>query len=457
MNGEKKFSLITSIVIGILLVSMVCLCAIYLFNIEGTDIYDLSKEDVQVIKSGNARVAYSKNLDDSYILPDKICICSSIVDDMVLIGFDSQMNSLYGTIKLLYEDFFTDENLITKLEKEDGQSSYLYSLDSNGLLIVWDNPIPLSAIYYFSFPNNINEDIPDTIVRKMYFYGETNNYTCVIVDENGDFLIYRKSFGDAEANPYYNMISNVSTIGMVNFKFGFEYKETSNIFEPIQDDAIITEKVQLGGAIAIRVSQSEIADNTSLFENLDVNLIKATSYVSEDNTLVYMIEGKSIYIDDSGNVTYTSEGNNSLSLSSLINLKTNYDLRDYLGACVVLINKMNLDFGDAVLYLRNVYINEGYAAISFGLRYENINVQMYNNPTIMLFEFENDRLKRVEFHCMEITGTYDYVFIEQFDLLVKSSLLSDTVNPGVAYLLDEQSKSFPVWVNVIKRDKEASR
>ena len=151
---------------------------------------------------------------------------------------------------------------------------------------------------------------------------------------------------------------------------------------------------------------------------------------------------------------YVVDGNNGTYLSDLINANANYEICDYIGASLVLINEFDLDFGEGDLYINHVSVYNGHVVIRFGLRYDNTNVVFDNSISVLSFEFENNLLKKAQFNCITIEGVGSYKKVEQYGAIVESSIFNENNSFGVVYILQEQTNTYPSWVGLKQNNRE---
>lgn len=454
-NSKRKIGFILNIIISILLVAMVCLFIVYLFSFENTSDYELSKEMVLSIREGNAKVKYQKLFDSSYVLPQYLVVCSKN-EDMALIGYKDEMKNNYDNIKYLMRVLCIDDNFAQKLSSEESQLYYANVLSGDGLIVKWNNPLPIEIISSMNYPydqyGNLYKGI---ILQKIFIYSSKETLEGLFFDASGDVYVFRMKYSSIDDNPYYAIYNNIDKQNMLNIKFAYELKKEDAKYLGFSDDEMICDNVKLKSIICEYYNRDTVVYNTKIFDNLGINLAKASIYAEVDGSIIFMQEGRTLRIYKNGKIEYVSDENNGVSINNMLNINSSVETLDYIGACMQMITDMNINFGLSDIYLKEFSVNDNNVYISFGLSYDNI-VIFGDLDTSYTFNFEGGSLIGFTSNPIIMTEKNDYKKINQH-LCLASSLNMNNVKMVVGYKVEEDVVFNPSWYTVSYTKEEGGR
>lgn len=434
MDKDRKINRIMNVIIALLLVCMVCLCIIYLFSFEKTNEVELSKDDVTRIRTGNAKLQYTKLFDQKYVLPTYFALCSNGSDDYVLFSNETRMNNLLSNIKPLFSDLINEETFIIKMVDEDAGVYYRDALSGNGILLEWHDVILSDILYSICFksdiPNGYYSGIP---IKKMFILPSDDSCEIILFDSTSNIYIFRNTYDSNEDNKGLSIYNSIDKSQMTIFDFAMNIKQDNVIYKGLSDDTVIPREIRYRNIELEKYSVDTITLNSNMFESLNIGLAKASIYTEPNGSVIYMHEGKRLYIKNDGTIEYTSDETSGLSLYDMIGLGQNYELMDYVGACFTFLDSAGFNFGSGTVYLKSIGVNGREVNISFGLMYNGVAI-LYGDNNAYSFRFINGTLVNAIFNPIEVMERNDYKKPTLYDCLARSFLSNGDENITVVYI-----------------------
>ena len=421
MNENKAVELIKTVVCAVLLVSLVCLCAIYIFGFGGVPNAGLSKSVMAALKRQSSKNEYSRYFSADYVIPEFIGVVSS--DGRRVGAFadtaDVKVRTLYSGFSVYLKQTFGGEGKVSSLSRAEGERKWREVLSGDSIYMDFCGEIPRSIIYFMTFPDASDENVGNEFISELAIFpvgeptvikstdvygGETISklyaFSVLARNRHGEYYLFESDFVPKTFTDVYFGMERIFSYNMSGmFSFEFDYGDCYTGMTVRTEDLSAPEVF-----ITPRdITGSEEA-TSRMAEAFGINYEKSARYYESDGAVSYIEEGHNIKLYRDGRIVYTVTGN-----AGGVRLNSgsgNSDIYDYIGMSIKLIKASGA--GDNVsLRLRGIYRNGKNTEVVFGYSCNNLSVSD-GDGGLLRFEFSGEKLVTAELALYDIQSTKRY-------------------------------------------------
>lgn len=486
-KNTKSVEVLKTALVCVLLVTLICLCAIYLFNFEETVDAQFGKAELGELKTESAKQSYASLLDKTLALPYFISYSDATGKRTSALASGEAFDTLYTDASRLCDGIFGDNGACEKTDRVTGEKIMEEAFSGAFFYMCFPYELPRQAVCAAMMPGGIYETSGNEYISEIVIY-PTNEYTvvkkelgtdlyesiylysyaAVSKDEHNNYsLYYLKAMPKTQDDIYFNTIfpASYNMTGTVSAEFALNgsldgFISENNIKKSISPTAIITDGLT-GKQITVN-EKSLSGYEEKLAGAFSLNVGKASVYTGDDGSVTYYEEGHNVVISGGRQAIYSSTGiSGGIPLSELLGQSSGSDICDYIGMSLILIKKMQMDAGCLDICLTGVYYNNGTVDISFGYTYESLPVEACGKSSFLNFRFRERTLVYADcsFISAYETDSREITVPQSWALFM--FLLSEDNGTKLcpAYACDEYGKSvYPSWYvySVTASDKSSA-
>ncbi len=478
--------LFKTIAVVFLMVTLVCLCVIYMLSYQRTETAVFTKDKMQELSGQSVQYQYADYLEASYVSPKWIGVSAkNFGENLGFFTLGGENEAIVNSVLPFYEKLFSSQGKVEKLTSEVGEPLFESLLADNYIYIAYETDLPKSIIYTLFSENSMLPAISDEYIREIviapgrYLYDGistvpfgTKVYTSVYTfyamarDSEGNYYRYTTEFSPSKTDDVcFNTNYYLSyTVSDTNFTYEFAglyeadigfcaqgFEERTYFTMPVISDS---GEAFSGDTVSISTYTPPVQGMEELLLAFLINPERATSYTDAQGTKFYHDEGKNLSVSADGKLEYTSYTGQGLALSSLFEYRSDdesYDVRDYVGASLMLVRALEQSLGEdqeRSLFLSGIYSDGTELSVSFGLAYGGVPIYRNGNAELMRFVFEGGLLKSAS--CELILLKVSKQLRETVDCIwqLRLALSSNTEKReyGYAYLFDDETESGKITV-----------
>lgn len=421
MKENKAIETVKTVVCAALLVSLVCLCAIYIFGFGKVQSAELSRSLMASLRHQSSKNEYAKYFDAGCVTPEFIGVSSA---DGRHIGMfsdteDAKVGTLYKSFSEYLVSTLGEGGKASGLSGVAGERMWREALSGDNVYMSFCGELPRSMIYFMTFTDSPAGKIGDEFISELIIYpsgepteiegtdingGKTVSklypFSVIARNRHGEYYLFES---DLIPSSYLDVYFNRERIFSYNmsgaFSFEFEYAD-GYAGMTVRTESLSVPEV-LVVARDMTESESAISRMTGAF---GINYEKSAKYYESDGAVSYIEEGQNIRLSRDGKLVYTVTG-------SAGGVKVNSgvggaDIYDYVGMAIKLIKESGA--GDpADIKLRGVYKNGKNTEVVFGYSCNNISV--FNGDSDLLrFEFSGETLVSASLAVYDLQSTKIY-------------------------------------------------
>ncbi len=441
LKFEKWREHLKSLLVGLLLLTLICLCVIYILSFSGAENFEFSKEDMEAVSNESIRYQYLDYWNTSLVSPAFIGFSAKPSGDNI--GFytlGGEHEEIYQSVYPFLEKLFGKEGAVSPLEESAGEKLFHSLLKGNYIYLSYACDLPTSLLLSMAgetpiFESDVSEYIREIlIVPKEYLdkkeiydpsgtLKETTIYSFYAVarDSEGNYYRYETSFVPTKPDDiafHTNFYSTYTEIeNHLTYEFAYLQKQDAfwerNRFSEKVTDTTILPLPETTYRSSLVFAESRMPGNTDikrLMEAFYINPEKVSSYTDEHGILYYFDEGKSITVEPSGVLRYASPELDGISLSMLFDWntgETEYDVFDYFGAAFVASRSLQKAYSQAncPLYISGIYYDGTNLTVCFGYAAAGLPLYFNGESDVLRFTFTGDMLKEAEYHFWTVSPT----------------------------------------------------
>ncbi|MCQ2771040.1 MAG: hypothetical protein MJ236_04495 [Clostridia bacterium] len=337
---KSKVELIKTIIVGILMISMVCLTLLYLNLFVSNQNYEFTRDMDAAVRNESYKAAYVSLLNEKLSMP--YCIGYKLNGSSGIVLGDGIENA-YNLVKDYFAWFCESRVTI----EYDSEASFSDFLNGEYFYIKFRSNIPKSLLYYTQSPDKILDKIGDDFIYEAAIVLDTIPYM-IARSFNGKVAVYRTTEIATINKNDIRRLSNYAYEGL-NFAYEAAYDdvfESSGLRDKIYDYSLVPNKdILLTGAIAEHKYINLKSDLSNILGVFDMNPDKVTSHEDEDE-ITFFDEGHNLIVGKSGNITYSALSKSyGIDIGKFIGYEfadNEYSYLDYLGTALVMSNKLEL-------------------------------------------------------------------------------------------------------------------
>lgn len=423
MSENKTLELIKTIVTAVLLVSLICLCVVYIFGFGKVRSAEFSKTMMSALKVQSSKNEYAKYFDRSQVVPEFIGVCSSDGRRRGMFSDteDARIETLYKSFSVYFSETLGENGKVSELDSAAGERSWERALSGDCVYMSFRGELPRSLIYFMTFPDEITKNVGDEFISELIIYPSGNPTVTESTDINGNritALLYAYSVIARNRHGGYYLFESASVPkSYLDVYFNrdriFSYNMTGAFsfdFDGGSCHSGMFIKTEDFSAPEIFISGRDITEDQSAISYIagafGINYEKSVRYDESDGAVSYMEEGHNVKIYRDGRVIYTVTGDTG-GVSMGVRLG-DYAAYDYVGTAVKLIDAANTDAGEARLKLRGIYKNGENVEVLFGYSCNNISLSMGEEADLLRFEFRGGKLISAEIRLLTAQSTKRY-------------------------------------------------
>lgn len=423
MGENKTLELIKTIVTAVLLVSLICLCSVYIFGFGKVRAAEFSKSMMSALKAQSYKSEYAKYFDRSYVVPEFIGVCSSDGrrKGMFSDTENARIETLYKSFSVYFSETLGENGKTSELDEDAGKRSWERALSGDCVYMSFRGELPRSLIYFMTFPDEITENVGDEFISELIIYPSGSPTIMESTDINGNritSLLYAYSVIARNRHGGYYLFESTSVPGSyLDVYFNrdriFSYNMTGALtfdFDGGDCRSGMFIKTEDLSAPEIFISGKDITANpvdiSYITGAFGINYEKSVRYDESDGAVSYIEEGHNVKIYRDGRVIYTVTGDiGGVSMGVRLG---DYAVYDYVGTAIKLIRAAEIDTGEATLKLRGIYKNGENVEVLFGYSCNNISISMGEEADLLRFEFKDGKLISAELTLLTAQSTKRY-------------------------------------------------
>ncbi len=427
-----------TVAVLLLMVLLVCLCAIYMLSFQGTGQYGFTKDNMQTLSGESVKYQYNDYMESAYVSPKFIGFSAKKLGENI--GFytlGGEYENICTSLLPFYEKLFAEDGMVMSLSAEEGAARFADAMDGNYIYIAYENDLPKSLIYALTAENAMLPAVSGEYLREIlilpdrYLYDGislspsgtqvfTSVYTFYAIarDSSDNYYLYTTSYvpsgpSDVSFNTNY-YLTYTTTKGYFPYIFANEltpddYFLRFDLSERVTDTTVIPTGFPGKRELSVETVTLKSNEINALLAALLMNPEQVTSFTDADDVRIYYDEGRNVSLSPSGHLEYTAYGEAGLALSDLFEYHAvgeTYDLRDYTGAALMLARALE-NATDAQnewkLYLSGVHTDGQTVKISFGYAIDGLPIYFEGDKQILTIEFEAGMIKHVAYELRALT------------------------------------------------------
>lgn len=441
MNRSEKWQEhLRSMIVGILLLILICLCVIYILSFSGVEEFEFSAQDMEAVSNESIRYQYLDYWKQDFVSPAFIGFSWKKSGENV--GFHTlggENPEVYQSILPFFEKLFGNEGTMKKLSQKEGESLFRSLLKSSYIYVSYACDLPTSVIRSFTeeadFSGESGEYIREIlIVPEEYLWqteirtptGETEetvlySFYAIARDQAGNYYRYSTSYlpknpTDIAFHTNFYLTYNEAEDALP-YEFAYVLKQDDflqkiNFSEKVTDTTVIPLQNPSYSAPVV-FAESRIANGTDMhpiLESFYMNPEQTTSYTDENGVVFYFDEGQTVSVSPTGELQYSSHGTQGISLETLFGWhtgETEYGFFDYLGAALIASHQLREAHAhtNCTLYLAGIDYDGNALTIRFGYAAGGFPLFFNGEPTIMSFTFSGDMMQSAKYRFWTVHMT----------------------------------------------------
>ena len=439
----KILNVLTTIVLCILMISMVCLVVIYLFGFSRTPTYELDANTIRQARESDNKIDLSDYLDYRFVVPGFSAVCSSSGVDYCVLGGNEAQLSMYNQFDEVIYALFNENAKVSFIDRKSGESLWREKLLGDGVFMEWLSYVRKSAIFFNTFPDMLGQNITNEAIKCIMIYPVEDGFEAIAKIGEEGYAIYKPIEGSS-------IEFDVKKIEMphpITFKFAAAESTVEDSFNTkisVLPECVIIDEISKTNIDVVSLLKM---DNMNLYVNaFRINTVKASSYVDDAKNTVYVDEDTTLIIGEQG-VYYTSDSAHGIHISTIIGNSEEYELKDYICVCNKFLADLEIDYLSDSIYIADVLYMEDNLTISYGIKHESIPLMVNGVANPIRFTFKDNTLVSASVFDFDISETETQTTIIQY-LSIASYLISDnegSVDFRLFYYSDNNSEKIN-WI-----------
>ena len=455
---EKWRERLKSLAVGILLMTLICLCIIYILSFSGAENFEFSKEDMEAVSNESIRYQYLDYWDPSLVSPSFIGFSDKSAGNNI--GFytlGGEHAQIYRSVYPFLEKLFGKESTVTPMDSGAGEKLFLSLLKGNYIYLSYACDLPTSLLLSMSgdiptFESNTGEYIRELlIVPKEYLANKTiadpsgnlkqiTVYSFYAVAKDGDGHYYRYDTDFLPTKPddiafhtnFYSTYTEIENHLIYEFAHLLkqdDFLQKNNFSKKVTDTTVIPlEGASYLSSLVFAESRAvSVSDTNPFLEFFYINPEKVSSYTDDHGILYYFDEGKTITLNQNGLLRYTSPETDGISLEMLFDWSTGeeeYDVFDYFGASFLVSRELQKTYPQAncKLYISGVYYDGTELTICFGYATAGFPLYFDGDADMIRLTFSGDTLKEASYRFRTVHTTAYVTELSDFLWTLRSYL-----------------------------------
>ena len=485
---ERILETCKDILVFVLLVALVCLCAMYMLSYQRQETPDFTHEKMDAISGETAKHQYIGYFDKSYCLPTFIGISYY---ERGRFGFctEAGLASANDSLIRFYEKLFTDEGDVEMLSAEEGERLFNEALlGDNYIYASYICDLPKTVICAMAGMETdgmsgeyIKEIfiIPDEYLGTGDIRGPLNllssgsaiyTFAAIARDSLGNYYHYTTDYVPKEPTDIsfnQNFCFAYSTLeGAASYDFAALLKtdtflEKAGFSEKVTDSTVIFRSSNTFPLSILDVSVEAVDENLAgaYLQALFINPEKASQYTDENGTRFYFDGGRNAVITSEGTLTYSAP-DGGISMGDIFGARViegEVGVYEYIGAALALAEDLEAvkNQGENIPY-RLAFSSMAYDgetfSVSIGYRAGGLPVYMNGTNDILTVEFCRGSISGVTYHLRALRGAQGDAKVPQM-LWTLRSAIKHTGSPhaySYAYVITENEIGVHVVGNRMK-------
>ena len=464
---ERFFETLKDLLVFVLLVSLVCCCAVYMLSYQGQESPEFTKEKMDAISGDTARHQYIGYFDRSYCLPAFIGIS---YHERGRFGFCTEegLATANESLILFYEKLFGEDGTVETLSSDEGKALFHEALFSDSYIYAsYGCDLPKTVLCAMM---GINMDgvsgeyireifiIPDAYIGAGDIRGPLNLYSsgssiytfaAIARDSHDNYYRYTTDFVPEEPTDIsfnqnfcfaYSTLEGAATYDFAALLEMDAYLEHMRFSEKVTETTVVFRDSSILPLSILDVSVEAVDESLAdaYLQALLINPEKASKYTDENGTRFYFDGGRNIVITADDILTYSApEGG--ISMEDIFGARiddSNANVYEYIGAALALAKNMEnvKRMGDEPPYQLSitsvVYDGETFS-VSLGYRMGGLPIYIDGTSDILTVEFARGSICGVTYHLRAVRGASGAAYVPQM-LWTLRSAITDT-NEQYAY------------------------
>ena len=486
MSAIKLKEIVKTVVVGLLTVSLTCLCATYMFLYQQSDSAAFSREDYLKIKRENTQYSYSEHYRSSFVIPETIVFSSEGAGKYLLCAEAGTSAAAEGISGEYFPGLFGEASVPQSLTPDEGRAlfSHLCAADTY-IYMKYHTELPRSVIYKLSDISRMSEEIGSEGIYELFIFfcapylsitpeqiglDLLGTYLCAATrDLSGNYRLYSFAFepvpGEESAfnKKIFSAYSDYEKITDFNFLICTDLPSGMGIS---QERNIGTVLVFRSGLPLSRMKRYSGYENLLAEENTEkllrafsMNAGKISYHTDENGTYTYYEEGKTFSIAADGECFFSvtsPEYAASLAMSG-----ADAEPLDYIGATASFLASLPLFSDNTVmpnvsLTLSEVTVGKGYARISYGFIYNNTPVIINGRNVAASFEIYDGAITECRLEFITLSGWGEAITLSENRLDIMTMLLFEKgdFDISAAYAFDDENIAAGIWFSRFGKGEE---
>ncbi len=458
---ERLLETLKDLLVFVLLVALVCLCAIHMLSYQGQKSPAFTKEKMAAISGDTARHQYIGYFDESYCLPEFIGIS---YHERGRFGFctESGLAAANGSLVLFYEKLFGEDGEVEALSAEEGEKLFEAALFSDNYIYAsYTCDLPKTVIGSMA---NMDADgmtgeyireifiVPDEYIGTGDIRGPLNllssgsaiyTFAAIARDSAGNYYRYTTDYvpklpTDISFNQNfcfaYSTLEGAATYDFAALLETDTYLENMHFSEKVTDTTVVFRSDNALPLSILDVSVEAVDENLAgaYLQALLINPEKASQYTDENGTRFYFDGGRNVIITTDGTLTYSApEGG--ISVEDLFGGRMSegdVSVYEYIGAALALAETLETvkNMSDSAPYSL-AFSEIGYdgeiLTVSLGYRAGGLPVYINGTDDILTVAFSRGSICGVTYHLRALRGAQGEANVPQM-LWTLRSAIADT-------------------------------
>ena len=464
----------------VLLVSLVCLCTVYLFSFENSRSPEFTASMLESIRARASKNMYSEEFSPSLVTPYFIGVGLDGTNRGVFNDYSyHSVSSLYLQISEFFPPLFVSGNT-RQLSESAGKQRFNDALSKDHIYVSFVSELPKSLIYDMTFPQNVTDDVTDEYISELVIFPTGNPtritdtdiygnpltielfaFSAVGRNSAGEYYLYTSDVVPEKLSDVYfgkSKLSSYNMTGAVSFEFAANTADYADSF--LTGTTIVTGELTAVG-IDLAFPLAAISDSTANAVNaFGLKYEKAARYMDYDGSISYLEEGHNVRITRDGKLYYNTTGNaGGVMMSDLgITAETSYSINDYAFAALKLIDAAENDGGALSLKLTGIYADGDNVVVTLGYSCMNLSVISGGTADVIRFEFNSGKLIKAEMTLLSATAgkKYEYVY-QAWEAALFNALSDKTCDFRPVYSADESENPVYAGWKAFAAGEEAER
>lgn len=458
---ERFFETLKDFLVFILLVCLVCCCAIYMLSYQGQESPEFTKEKMDAISGDTARHQYIGYFDKSYALPTFIGIS---YHERGRFGFCTEegLATANESLVLFYEKLFGEEGAVEMLSSEEGKALFNEALFSDNYIYAsyaCDLPKTVICAMMGIDTDGISGEyireifiVPDAYIGTgdirgpLHLYSSGSSiYTFIAIarDSLGNYYRYTTDYVPKEATDIsfnqnfcfaYSTLEGAATYDFAALLKMDTYLENMRFPEKVTDTTVVFRDNSNLPLSILDVSVEAVDEGLAdaYLQALLINPEKASEYTDENGTRFYFDGGRNVVITADDILTYSApEGG--ISMEDIFGARIdggNASVYEYIGAALALAEDMETvkRMGDESPYQLSItsidYDGEIFS-VSLGYRAGGLPIYIDGTADILKVDFSRGSICGVTYHLRAVRGASGAASVPQM-LWTLRSAITDT-------------------------------